>query len=492
MIGREGVICMLIRDLEYKTGLDRTTIRFYEKEQLITATRKENGYREYTDAHVELLIKIKLLRQLGMSLDTIKELQQGTGNWDYALKEQIEMLESKIHHASKAKEVCIRLREDRADFSTLDAQYYLQLLSQKDFPESQKAFTENVPREVHPWRRYFARTFDYSLITLVISTIMLVVLRIRPLSNWLSILIEYGALLLSIPIQALMLSLWGTTPGKWLFGISVISENGNTMDYSVALDREWQAFTRGYGMGLPVFQLVRLIMSYNFYCDNRLTWDSNTEFCFHKFDWKKKTLIIIVEVLSLCCTLLVAADTMLPKHRGELTVAEFAENYNSYAKTVDKNAISMSPNGNFNYRLGHIIIENGADDSNGDHAFEFEVNNENIQTITYKNTWTNISFVDPITSRCEIAALTAAASQKGMNIIDIWRFENILASADKGSSNSVQYENVTVSWKIVQKGCVYTDNGFFFQIDNGEENDAFVSIVFKITIDNNQKLITGQ
>lgn len=40
MIGREGVIYMLIRDLEYKTGLDRATIRFYEKEQLITATCK--------------------------------------------------------------------------------------------------------------------------------------------------------------------------------------------------------------------------------------------------------------------------------------------------------------------------------------------------------------------------------------------------------------------------------------------------------------------
>lgn len=486
MIGREGVIFMLIRDLEYKTGLDRATIRFYEKEQLITATRKENGYREYTEAHVELLMKIKLLRQLGMSLDTIKELQRGIGNWDHALQEQIKILETKIQQASKAKEVCIRLREDRADFSTLDAQYYLQLLSQKGLQESKKEFCENVPREVHPWRRYFARTFDYSLITLVISTIMFTVLRIRPLSNWLSILIEYGALLLSIPIQALMLSLWGTTPGKWLFGISVLSENGNTMDYSIALDREWQAFTRGYGMGLPVFQIVRLIMSYNFYCDNRLNWDDNTEFYFHKFDSKRKTLIIIVEVLSLCCRLLVGMDTVLPKHRGELTVAEFAENYNDYAGTVSENAIRMSPDGNFNYRLGHIIIESGADVSNDDHTFEYEVNNENIQTITYKNTWTNISFVDPITSRCELAALTAVASQRGMSIVDIWRFENLFADADKGSNNSIEYENVTVSWKIVQKGCVYTDNGFFAHTDSGKENNAFVNIVFKITINNNQ------
>ena len=38
---------MLIRDLEVKTGLDRATIRYYEREGFIAPVRKENGYRVY-------------------------------------------------------------------------------------------------------------------------------------------------------------------------------------------------------------------------------------------------------------------------------------------------------------------------------------------------------------------------------------------------------------------------------------------------------------
>ena len=46
---------MLIRDLEVKSGLDRATIRFYEREGLITPERKENGYRDYTEENLTIL-----------------------------------------------------------------------------------------------------------------------------------------------------------------------------------------------------------------------------------------------------------------------------------------------------------------------------------------------------------------------------------------------------------------------------------------------------
>ena len=69
---------MKIQDVEVLTGLDRATIRFYEKEQLLVPERSENGYRNYTDDDVKLLQKVKLLRKLGVSLNTIKQLEQGS------------------------------------------------------------------------------------------------------------------------------------------------------------------------------------------------------------------------------------------------------------------------------------------------------------------------------------------------------------------------------------------------------------------------------
>ena len=47
---------MLIQDVERKTGLDRATIRFYEKERIITPQREENGYRSYQDQDIQTLL----------------------------------------------------------------------------------------------------------------------------------------------------------------------------------------------------------------------------------------------------------------------------------------------------------------------------------------------------------------------------------------------------------------------------------------------------
>ena len=44
---------MLIRDLEQQTGLDRATIRYYEKEGLLNPHRTENGYRDYSDTDLQ-------------------------------------------------------------------------------------------------------------------------------------------------------------------------------------------------------------------------------------------------------------------------------------------------------------------------------------------------------------------------------------------------------------------------------------------------------
>ena len=41
---------MTIKDVEKRTGLSRSNIRFYEKEKLIEPLRNEsNGYRDYSE-----------------------------------------------------------------------------------------------------------------------------------------------------------------------------------------------------------------------------------------------------------------------------------------------------------------------------------------------------------------------------------------------------------------------------------------------------------
>ena len=53
---------MTIKEVEEKTGLARSNIRFYEKEKLISPDRNEtNGYREYTEENVNDIKKIAYL-----------------------------------------------------------------------------------------------------------------------------------------------------------------------------------------------------------------------------------------------------------------------------------------------------------------------------------------------------------------------------------------------------------------------------------------------
>ena len=68
---------MNIGQLEAALGMTRANIRFYEKEGLLSPTRSENGYRDYTGSDLDTLRRIKLLRQLQFSLEDIRAMQTG-------------------------------------------------------------------------------------------------------------------------------------------------------------------------------------------------------------------------------------------------------------------------------------------------------------------------------------------------------------------------------------------------------------------------------
>jgi DNA-binding transcriptional MerR regulator len=65
---------MLIKILEEKSGLSRDTVRFYEKQGLITPPdRLENGYRYYTAHTLVELRFIGLAQEIGFTLMDIKD-----------------------------------------------------------------------------------------------------------------------------------------------------------------------------------------------------------------------------------------------------------------------------------------------------------------------------------------------------------------------------------------------------------------------------------
>ena len=81
---------MTIKEVEQLLEVPRATIRFYEKQGLISPARGENGYRDYTDEDVETLKKIIILRKIGMTVEEISDLFDGIQSMNKALDANIE------------------------------------------------------------------------------------------------------------------------------------------------------------------------------------------------------------------------------------------------------------------------------------------------------------------------------------------------------------------------------------------------------------------
>ena len=72
------MIPLKINEVEALVGITRKNIRFYESEGLLAPRRNsENGYRDYGDGEVKVLLQIKLLRKLGVPLEEIRRMQSG-------------------------------------------------------------------------------------------------------------------------------------------------------------------------------------------------------------------------------------------------------------------------------------------------------------------------------------------------------------------------------------------------------------------------------
>jgi len=62
-----------IGDLAQRCCVSRDTLRFYEERGLIRAQRSANGYRDYPEDTVQLVLLIKTAQKLGFSLGEISQ-----------------------------------------------------------------------------------------------------------------------------------------------------------------------------------------------------------------------------------------------------------------------------------------------------------------------------------------------------------------------------------------------------------------------------------
>lgn len=111
---------MKIKEVEERTGINATTIRYYETEGLVIPKRNEvNSYREYSEEDIQKLLKIKFYRNLQMPVRVIQELFMQKMTLQDAIKETLNDLKGQ----KESIELSIELLEllDKQESTSVDA-----------------------------------------------------------------------------------------------------------------------------------------------------------------------------------------------------------------------------------------------------------------------------------------------------------------------------------------------------------------------------------
>ena len=470
---------MRIQDMELQTGLDRATIRFYEKEGLIAPQRQENGYRIYTDEDAQLLLKVKLLRQLGISLPKIKSLQQGSEDFSLVLIQQIELIEKQIQNDERAKHVCVEIQKAGEEYRTLDAIQYLQMLDAPSVGQK-AAFKEAVKAEHHPWRRYFARTIDYAIVSATIAFLVVCVFKIRPFSTTALKVLQYGSLLVAMPVLALLLHYFGTTPGKWAMGIRIEGINGGKLTFSDAFYRELGVLWYGFGLQIPFVSLWRLYKSYVKDTEGEgNSWNDESEIIFTDWTFSKKAVVAVLYAGAILLNTVASFDTMLPRHRGEgITLVQFVDNYQMYEKSLDRqNQYVLSADGTWveqTHSTQYIVF--GEDHERQNFNYEFDADGC-LKSVSYTDQWQDANMMEPIPAFCTTAAYAVIGSRPGATYRDNAAAESMITSEinDKIVEASKQgsfcgdflVNDVKISWDMEIENCDFvSDSGWMIALDD--------------------------
>lgn len=459
---------MNIKEIEERSGLTRANIRYYEQEGLLAPARRENKYRDYSEEDLETLLRIALLRNLGFSLDEIRRLQSGELELAAAMRERSVALEAEGQRLLAAKSVCDAISREVTSYSALRPEDYLNGF------EPDAAAKQRDVAEPHPWRRYFARGIDLALVGLPVSFVQYVLLHrnYTTVSRWEDIvcaLIGWGLLLL---LEPLLLARFGTTAGKWCMGITVTRPDGERLSYSEALNRTALVWFYGAGLGLPLVELVCSYLSYRRYTrGEELAWESGS---IERFDERGtgKMALLCAASWAVCGTLTVAMAlaAMLPPNRGDLTVAEFAENVNFYRGYFDYGQRwTLDSSGGWvenEYEYENVSYFGGG---GAPAPFTYTVEDGVLRAVHWAYSETEEMLFSARVDNARMAYLALAAAQRGTNLFNIRR---VIAQidADRWTPDtpcSAAWKNVEMRYDAQVDGAFCCIDGCFFSKQDG-------------------------
>lgn len=151
---------MTIKEVERILEIPRATVRYYEKEKLFKPQREKNGYRDYSDEDVELLKKIIVLRKIGMSVEDIEDLFDGSKTLAEALEDNMVNLQKQMSELQGAINLCNKMREDNVEISSLDTNIYWNIVEEEE--KKGNSFMDIAKDIVHEEKKIIANYLGWT------------------------------------------------------------------------------------------------------------------------------------------------------------------------------------------------------------------------------------------------------------------------------------------------------------------------------------------
>ncbi len=337
---------MTSKEMEARSGVPRANIRYYEVEGLLHPERLKNGYRSYSEEDLRTLEKIKLLRRLGVSVEEVRELVRGGETMETVLDRRLAEVGGERAALGRVERVCGDLRDAGASFDDLDAGRYLADLDAPALPEENGTWWDEAPgagpagggRDCPRCTTCPGGCSPGSLTDLLVSLALLAALCLAGYNPARadSLAISLGTTVLLGVLEPLCLRLFAATPGKALLGMRLTAPDGEKLPYGAGVNRYLRMLWHGLGCYIPIWSLVQLYRSAARCCK------SGAPALGRRGGLHGGALPAPVRPgrsLRLgrrCCWAArgVNCASQLPPNRGELTVAEFAENFNRQADYV--------------------------------------------------------------------------------------------------------------------------------------------------------------
>lgn len=151
--------------------------------------------------------------------------------------------------------------------------------------------------EIAPWKRYCARSLDMCSFAMPLGIFLAIYFpeALKLPSLYIELIFGLTVIPIWLLVESMLLSIFGTTLGKWFFNIYIKDSKNRKITYLMALKRTCLVFSKGFAFSVPIVSLITCMMAYvNLTSTGTTSWDRDCSLTVTRGDFGIIRLITII------------------------------------------------------------------------------------------------------------------------------------------------------------------------------------------------------